>query len=279
MIQGQLKTESGEIICEIDLPQDAGEIRLNQYIPFICHVRRLNDEKQMENTTVVQVMAEAIGEFCDVDLDEVFRAKMGDLYAEEETLYDTLRGIWGYLVKVLISFKGNLRVGQDFSFECEGEDFEIPFHQHVALISGNVMPGLNVQQSVECLEIIRLTEDSIKTKGDPKGSLWYSQYLKMLAILTRKVGGETLPSNISMRQDFYQKRAKLFSRIDLQTALDVDFFLQITFERSGKTHPIGGSLILPLLGLGLMMSRWKGKRTKRRRNITRRFSGALAGSN
>lgn len=98
--------------------------------------------------------------------------------------------------------------------------------------------------------------------GDEEGSLEFSRYLYMMAILCRKPG-EKLPWKHAERKDFIARRAAEFQGIDTQTALDVDFFLHSILNALKRNQPIAGSLILPAIEAVVETRKLNDRRTRR----------------
>lgn len=119
-------------------------------------------------------------------------------------------------------------------------------------------------------------ETILEKHGDQDGNMSYSRYLMMMAIICRKPG-EKLPENEKAKRAFINERAILFQDIDTQTALDVDFFLQITFKAYGMTLPVIGSLIRPALGHVVEMKSWKGRLIPGPSSKTKLFTNVLGG--
>lgn len=81
----------------------------------------------------------------------------------------------------------------------------------------------------------------LERAGDPNGSLAFTYYLQMLAVLCRKQG-EQLPFEDSVREAWIQNRAFYFQEIDAATALEADFFLTSTLPYSVERPPAVGFL-------------------------------------
>lgn len=73
----------------------------------------------------------------------------------------------------------------------------------------------------------------VERAGDPDGSLSYTFYLQMIAVLCR-LPGEQLPFEDSARESWIQNRAYYFQDIDAETALNLDFFLTNTLPFSNQ---------------------------------------------
>ena len=105
-------------------------------------------------------------------------------------------------------------------------------------------------------------------EGDPNGSLLYSMYLKMLAVICRREG-EHLPFDDAQREAWINDRAVHFRRIDAQTALNVDFFLTGTLGIFDNTLPAVGFLSRQSFVLGAAM-RLKSRKRSTEQEITMR---------
>jgi len=251
----------------LNLPERASEIRLNQYIDFIITFRRT----MQDEGNAIEIMAQAVSDICGVDLNTILQAKIGDEYKYDHELFEGLNQIFGYLVQVIKSAGGELRRESNFTFEYKGETYELPLVKTVALVTGEVMPNVSVQQAVEAFEVIRLTNEAESKNGDENGSIAFSRYLNLLAVLSNKPG-EIMPAKPNERTRWIAERANHFTEIDCQTALDVDFFLITILAHFGKTRRIVGSLSLPLFGVGAVTQKWNLKPIKKQRSLARTTS-------
>jgi len=113
----------------------------------------------------------------------------------------------------------------------------------------------------------------IEKAGDPNGSLLFSMYLRMLAVLCRKPG-EHMPFEDSARETWIQERALHFADIDAQTALNVDFFLSNIFKpyENGPLAP--GSLIRQSFAVLVAIRLRKPKRKTAQGSTMRKYSSA-----
>ena len=114
-------------------------------------------------------------------------------------------------------------------------------------------------------EAERRAEYEIEKAGDPDGSLMYSRYLRLLAVLCREEN-EKLPFDDAERQAWISERMVFFQHIDAQTALDVDFFLSSILQGYAKSRGVVGSLSAFLLHLALMTHLRNPQPTKKRGN-------------
>lgn len=125
--------------------------------------------------------------------------------------------------------------------------------------------------------------------GDPDGSLLYSKYLKMVAILCRSKGDKKdreewgkIWSNDARREAWINERAAHFSfnpangtiGIDSQTALNVDFFLTNILASSAQSHSVATFLSRQSFVLLASIRLKSGKRNSERKTTMRRYSSA-----
>lgn len=106
--------------------------------------------------------------------------------------------------------------------------------------------------------------------GDPSGSLLYSMYLKMLAVIARRED-EQMPFDDGERETWINDRAHHFKGIDAQTALNADFFLTSILPISNVVHPVIGFLSRQSFAVVAAIRLRNKKRTTGRRITTTRF--------
>ena len=119
----------------------------------------------------------------------------------------------------------------------------------------------------------RRAEYEIEKAGDPDGSLMYSRYLRLLAVLCRQEN-EKLPFDDAERQAWISERMVFFRQIDAQTALDVDFFLSSILQGYAKSRGVVRSLSAFLLSLALTTHLRNPQPTKKRNSGAKKHSGA-----
>lgn len=117
----------------------------------------------------------------------------------------------------------------------------------------------------------QLANAEVEKAGDPNGSLLYSKYLKMLAIICRK-DGEQLPFDDAEREAWINERAMHFKGIDAQTALDIDFFLTSILQNSGQSHNVVGFLSRQSFVLLAATRLRSGQRKPERKRTTKQYS-------
>lgn len=139
----------------------------------------------------------------------------------------------------------------------------------------NSESGLFPENDERRLQVMQAAEKlvNIETEraGDPNGSLLYTMYLKMLAVICRQEG-EHLPIDDAQREAWINDRAVHFRRIDAQTALNVDFFLTNTLGIFDSTLPAVGFLSRQSFVLGVVIRLKSRKHTTGQGARTRRYS-------
>ena len=269
MITARLKNESGKVLTEFNLPEHIGEMSLNQYVSF--------DTIASGEGNPVSIMAEAVQDFTGVNFQTIIAAQVGNIYEKTEALDDTLRSVYGYISRMIAGYKPRLRSETEHRFTYKGDEYTIPIIRATPLITGVVLPEISVIEAVEALELMRLSEVSVKERPNEAANIRFTTYLKMLAILARR-DGEILPVNDAQREQFLSQRLAHFQDIDAQTALDVDFFLHSTLRNWNATHEIAGSFIRRLFALAVETQSWKGKPTTGRKRTTAKSSPVSAGA-
>lgn len=148
-------------------------------------------------------------------------------------------------------------------------------------IRQKIMDVANIQASqygdgdTRRLEILAAAEQvaniEIEKQGDPNGSLLYTMYLKLLAIIARREG-EQLPFDDAEREKWINDRSIEFKGVSAQTALNVDFFLCSILDTSENTLPAVGFLTHQSFALAVEMQLKSKKPTTGRKGTVRRFS-------
>lgn len=237
-INVKIKGENGVIISELVIPDSFSDVKLSQYIDFTTAASRIGEP----GTNPIVQMAVAVSEFTGVDLDEMLRANVGDLYGQNDELDGSLRTMFGWISKMCLDFKPALMTPDSASFKYGGQQFNIPVIVQGALAGMPILPNVSVVEAVEAFETQRLSQMSIEETGDENGSFLFSYYLRMLAIIARK-DGELLPADEMERERFLSERQSFFRDIDAATALNIDFFLFNTLGHYAMTNHVIGSLI------------------------------------
>lgn len=262
MVTGRFKIGGKSVECT--LPEKTNEWTLAKYIDFMVIARRIADGDE----NIFLAMSNAVQVVTGVDINNIMLSQTGEDYTPGKNEYEGLAAIFGYLKDSAMSRKGRMITDQEIRVDYGGKTFIMPQIKLVALASGIVPKGISVFEAVECLEIIRLTTDKTKKDGDPNGDLWYSQYLKMLALLLHEEGQEFIFDQTIRERQIAQTEVFL-KDIDLETALNVDFFLLTILTRSGRTTAIAGSLNRAAFSLTVATTKWNARLMKLVRNLAK----------
>lgn len=157
MIVANLKTPTGETVVDIPLPSNPGELSLVKYVSFLAEVAKID----LPGKNVVQVMAKAVSEFSGVDIDTVFRAKLGEDWSEETQVIEGIKTLYGWCINAIGKYKGVLRTDEDHEFVYGGEKFYIPVIR-VQQIGGTILPDIETGEAIEAFETVRAFSDHIE---------------------------------------------------------------------------------------------------------------------
>ena len=118
--------------------------------------------------------------------------------------------------------------------------------------------------------------DETAKRGDPDGSLMFTMYLHLLAVLLRKEG-EQMPIGDTEREAWINDRVAYFQGIDAQTALNLDFFLLHISRLSDQSPDAIGFLSRPMMQLLVETEIRTAKQKPRLNRKMRRSLRGLAG--
>lgn len=244
-----LDKKTKEVCATIGIPERPNEIRLSQYIDWVTALRDSREKDENEVSTVIH----AIREFSGVDISEIARARFGD---ENGTVTSgDVMPIYTAISQAILSFKPRLWEEGDNYIEYQGEQYCVPKTFKGALSGAISYSDLSTLEVIEILEFKRASELEAKANdGKVTASQWYSDYLRLLAFLLKKPG-EDIPADGAQRDTFIKERMRLFKDIDLETALNCDFFLTSTLGGSAPPNGPIGSLMSGVLNLGMETGR------------------------
>jgi len=230
LTNARLLAPNGDLIASFDLPENLSEVPLNRYIDFITEMAKA------EPDDIVLASARAVSFFFGLDIMEVIHAAfdMNDNDTKESSV-NTVAHLYGYAASLIdqelqiIYANPPVNILSPF-FVFSGETYNIPdIVPKVLASSEDILPNLSVIEVIEAAEIRRVCQQLTDENGDLDGSLVFTKYLSMLAVIARK-DGEFLPIDEVDRRQFIANRVRCFGgdsgiMIDTKTALSVDFFL------------------------------------------------------
>lgn len=253
-----LQALDGATIATLPAYRSLYEVPLNRYVDFLKAREPLENTEAMEagEVNVPRTMAAAIGAFCGVDLDVVLQAQFGD-FSDNEAAEKNLSQLYMWVLNLLTSFTPRIRNADDATFEYKSEPWRIPVIGIQALAAMPLLPPLETGEAIEAYEIQRTARAKMEEPGgDPEGSALYSYYLRLIAAICRKEGGQDkMPVSESECEAYLNERMLHFREIDAGTALDVDFFLAGLMKPSAQTRAAVGSLANPIFDLAVQIVR------------------------
>lgn len=254
--RGKLQDNAGNVIAEFDIPSSLYDVPLNRYVDFLVEVGKSTPENAILQHT------KAVSAFYGVDL----LSLLNGVYNTEKEKTDfemaTVSQLHGYAAGLIDKHISGMFANPKVStyepfFQFNGQTFGIPKMLTDVMSSGTAnLPGLSVIESIEAMEANRLFET--QQDNDEDGSLLFTKYLTLLAVLCRK-DGETLPVDEVEREQFISDRVALFGGsngeiINAGTAIDVDFFLTPFSGRYSKNNPVFSSLYLQSLKIAALVT-------------------------
>lgn len=286
--QATLKKTDGTILATIPLPRSAADISLVRYISFLNELKKLELPEQYNPMQVMaqavsevsgvelgQILIAKVGE--QWQQDKQLDGGVRSLYGWFTNALTNYKGGGRTAQNFEFQYKGETyRIPYIVAAELAGLKDTLPpvdvkqaiealevfriYDQEVRDIGDpEKVRAIRIKQLKDAIakqgdesgamaNEIRILEAEIEINGDPNGSLLFSRYLRLIAILAPKEG-QTLPNSDTERELEIQRRMIHLQDIDAKTALDIDFFLISLLNLSGKTNPVVGSLILPLFAL------------------------------
>lgn len=252
--KGVISDNAGNKLLEFDVPSSLYEVPLNRYVDFLVEVGKATPE-----TAIVQ-HAKAVSSFYGVDLMVVFNGVYDSDKEKADFEMTTVSQLHGYaaslidkhITAAMNSPKVNVNTPH---FEFKGKTFVIPQILTSVLSNGEPnLPGLTVIEAIEAMEANRLFET--QKADDEDGSLMFTKYLTLLAVLCR-IEGEHLPVDEVEREQFINERIAFFGSgemISAGLAIDIDFFLTPFTGRYSKNNPLASFLYLQSLRIAAVVT-------------------------
>lgn len=120
----------------------------------------------------------------------------------------------------------------------------------------------------------QVTAREVEKAGDPNGTQMFTLYLRMAALLSRRVDDmEPMPFDDAEREVWINNRVVALQKMDTQTALNIGFFLTTILSGLESIPETTGSLIRPLLNLWAATRLRKVQPGRKRRPTAKKSSG------
>lgn len=280
MVKGTLKKPDGTELISFEIPMDLKQVKLSSFVDFLVESRSLDDEDftntvlamtravsafyQVDFQTILQAASGILGTG-----QESFADSISTLYGHAINL------IGNFKPEVLnnhsFEYKGFVYTVPEIVKQALEDEFLLPDlsvvevvevaeiqrmrHQTTKnrgdkdgslkrkfdqMLAETVADGSELNDNV-ANESNKMFQMELERIGDPDGSLAFTYYLKMVAVLCRRQN-ESLPLEDSRREVWIQQRAYHLQEIDAWTALNTDFFLTNISKYSEKKPPCIGFL-------------------------------------
>lgn len=201
----------------LEIPTSCKQIKLSSYIEFDMYHRKFveafnNGLHELAYKNAVDALKAVI-----VGFDEDLAKDL--LFGEysEKSRKDTIAGMLYLVYSTILSIEVTVPTEDGYFFDYKDKRYYVPMFKDY---DGNINPKLKYGQYIEALETMRVCSEK---SDDP--NVLFSQYLRILSASVSCVEKDC--SAIELRKCVDQN-AKHFSDIDMQTGLDVYFFLGIT---------------------------------------------------
>lgn len=311
-----LNTGAGEV-ATVNLPASLSEVPLNRYIDFIVECRAMGDPNHNQISAMAKAAGAFYGLDLDgmvkMTLETDPDAQIVGLDQSLNTLYAYAIGIVrkssGEMLppdKAEVIYRGETYHVPTFIQNALGDNI-LPNVSVIEAIEcaeirrvtaqsiearGNpngmlrkqvmdILIGETGANNIPEKAVLDRAENFIKEetakRGDPDGSLMYTMYLHLLAVLLRKEG-EKMPIGDADRERWILDRVAHFQGIDAQTALNLDFFLLHISRHSDQSPDAIGFLSRPMMALMVEMElRTAKQKPKHNRKTRRSFKGLVGG--
>lgn len=251
MVQIQIRNKEGEAKV-FDLPTSASEMKLRQFIDFIKYydkwlaIVKANDNIFSKESVIG--LSTLMAKFFDTDIKNVLGLEIDyedmvngiNLLTEKNVdsvnVSSKLMTLVVYIKNIIDNLKPRELTAEDHEFFYKGESYSLPYFRVNEYLKKNIRPVLTAGEVIEIHEIKRkfsdFREQQIKEAEeneianfvyDPEGNYLLEENLRILSVLAIKDGEERLPAYDT--ETFIAERMWHFIDIDLQTWVDVSFFL------------------------------------------------------
>lgn len=245
MKQITLVNFEGNPITTIDLPETSKEVMFRQFVNMTMAMSEIpNDDKHsLTPEQYIRILVNVLGEFFEKPREVFNELDISGMNPDQAIEMESdLVLMINYLIGVS-SYEPKLRDKDSYRFDYQGETFEIPYYRASAYVKGLTnRPDIKVGEITEVLEMNRIKAELVAQ--DKTGSEWFTLVIHKVATLARKPG-EELPEDPAELRTLLAERTHFFQDIDLETALDMAFFLRSTIAKSRKMQHSSFSGMLP----------------------------------
>jgi hypothetical protein len=227
------RIQDGQRLDDINIPE-LKEVGLKAYVQTLKALEPTLDQEQ--NADIVRAYCKALSCWTGQDYDLITSFPFDVVTRAIEIIVTTITHRDS-------DFYSDFKI-----FEHEGQRFEVSGIGMIA--SQYTIEALSAGQAIEALEVMRAVSELVEKEGDEDGSYMYTQYLKLLAILTAEPNSEFFAGQAHKRERFIEERVAFFEDIAAAPALSADFFLTALMTESERK----GLCIGFLTGWNLLLS-------------------------
>jgi hypothetical protein len=225
----------------LQLPETYTEWPLRLYIDALIEIEALNQllsdasDDPLIELEILRQQAKIVAAFLGKEFEELME------YSVISDAHQDLSNLFNYITSYCAGVKPNIHgTGMEkYSFEFRNKQFRMHAND-VDSLNRTSYSDMSLGQLVNIMEIKRKLFDHASGKEtfkdvDPDGSRRYTLFLSILAALSVEVGYE-FPSTPERFDRHLEKNIVFFQDIDIQTAINADFFLTVTLRILGMTQ-------------------------------------------
>jgi len=217
-----LKNQESSI--EVPFVTSLRELPFKNKVNFdVCYFNLVEakNDKDFSIYDYCEHLAKCISAYSGVDLNKFLDLTIGSSYEDLQFCFDTLVDLFKNIVDIINQYSYN---GLGNVFEYKGIEFTIPQKQLDLVLNLDKYDKVSLGQFIKINSIKKVLselDDSYKTDG----STIYSDTLSTLAVLA-----ESENYKFDNSTEYVEAMLKFFDDIDTQTAMDVSFFLLISWS-------------------------------------------------
>lgn len=235
----------------LQLPETHSEWPLRLYIDALVEIEALNQlitdngDDPLLDLEIMKQQAKTVAAFMGKEYEELFE------FAVISDAHQDIANLFNYITSFCAKVKPTIEATgiEKYSFEHQGKSFRINAND-IDTLNRESYNDMSLGQLVNIMEIKRKLFDNATGKttlneADPDGSRRYTLFLSILSALSVEVGYE-FPSTPERFDRHLEKNIMFFKDIDIQTAINADFFLTVTLRILEMSQPMRsfGSLLL-----------------------------------
>lgn len=232
---------------EYGLPENAGEILARQYVDFMKQHAKVNLEEEDIYTLTVE-LAKCLCAYWGIELEDLAEVQVNNETTESyiSTLkqiveHESISGMVAQITKVVLEYQSKTDF-QTLSFNYRNHLWVVPHFKANEFTGKVIRPGVKFGTFLNISEAKRVASQFIGQKDkngndlDPKGNASISELLYIVANLAEN-------SEVDPYLKSIDERIEYFKDIDMQTALDLLFFLINIEMNSSENQDLLTSLI------------------------------------